>query len=71
MNTTLLHELQYVTNSNNLKMLLATKFFTSSTMKIKKYLATKPLGAENAVTSCRENKALGHFLHMFSMYNNL
>ena len=71
MNATLLHGFQYVTNSNNLKMLLVAKFFTSSTMKIKKYLATKPLGTKNAVTSCRENKALGHFLHMFSMYNDL
>ena len=40
-------------------------------MKIKKYLVTKPLGAKDAVTSCWENKALGHFLHVFSMYNDL
>ena len=38
MNATLLHGSQYVINSSNLKMLLATKFFTSSTMNIKKYL---------------------------------
>ena len=31
-----------VTNSSNLKILLAAKFFTSSIMKIKKYLVTKP-----------------------------
>ena len=31
-----------MTNSSKLKMLLVTKFFTSSTMKIKKYLVTKP-----------------------------
>ena len=38
-----MHESQYVTNSTNLKkMLLAAKFFTSSTMNIKKYLVTKP-----------------------------
>ena len=42
MNATLLHGSQYVTNSINLKMLMAAKFFTSSTMKIEKYLVTKP-----------------------------
>ena len=65
MNATLLHGFQYVTNSNNLKMLLVAKFFTSSTMKIQKYLVTKPSGAKDAVASCKENKALGHFLHVF------
>ena len=42
MNATLLYGSQYVTNFSNLKMLLAIKFFTSSTIKIKKYLVTKP-----------------------------
>ena len=37
---------QYVTNSSNLKMLLATKFFTSLIMKIKKYLFTKLLSLD-------------------------
>ena len=36
MNATLLYGSQYVTNSSNLKMLLAAKFFTPSIMKIKK-----------------------------------
>ena len=41
--TPMMHGSQYMTNSTNLKkMLLAAKFFTSSTMKIKKYLVTKP-----------------------------
>ena len=40
---TLLNEFQYVTNSSNLKkMFLAATFFTSSTIKIKNYLVTKP-----------------------------
>ena len=51
------------------RSLLAAKFFTSCTMKIKKYLVTKSQGAKDTVTSCKENKALGHFLHVFSMYN--
>ena len=38
----LLHESQHVTNSPTWRRLLAAKFFTSSTMKIKKYLVTKP-----------------------------
>ena len=41
-NVTLLHESQYITKSNNLKMLLAAKFFTSLIMNIKKYLVTEP-----------------------------
>ena len=57
MNATILHRSQYVTNSNNLKMLLIAKFVTSLTIKIKKYLVTKPYDAKDAVTSCRENKA--------------
>ena len=70
MNTTLLHRSWYMINSSNLKMLLAAKFFTSSIMKIKKYLVIKPKGVKD-VTSYRENKALGHFLHVFSMYNGI
>ena len=42
MNTALLHGFKYVTNSSNLKILLAAKFFTSSIMNIKKYFVTKP-----------------------------
>ena len=52
-------------------MLFAANFFTSSSMKIKKYLVRKPYGAKDAITSYRENKALGHFVHVFSMYNGL
>ena len=65
-----MHGSQYVTNSSNLKkMLLATKFFTPSTMKIKKHLVTKPYDAKDAVASFRENEAFGHFLHVFSLYS--
>ena len=36
-------QIQYMTNSSNLKMLLATKFFTLSIMKIKKVLGYQTL----------------------------
>ena len=62
-----MHGSQYVTNSSNLKRLLAAKFFNSSTVNIRKLLGHKTLGVKDAVTSCKENKALGHFLHVFSM----
>ena len=52
-------------------VLLATKFFTSAIMNIKKYLVAKPKGAKDAVTSFKENRALGHSMHVFSMYNGL
>ena len=39
-----MHGSQYVTNSSNLKRLLAAKFFSSSTMKIRKLLGYKTLG---------------------------
>jgi len=40
----MMHGSQYVTNSTNLKKMLAPKFFTSSTMKIRKLLGYKTLG---------------------------
>ena len=68
----LLHESQYVTNQwctdpntwltpTTWRRLLAANFFTSSTMKIKKYFVTKTLSHKNVVISCRENKILGYF----------
>ena len=42
----LLHRSQYVTNSPTWRKLLAAKFFTSSIMKIKKHLVTKPWDAK-------------------------
>ena len=57
----MMHGSQYMTNSTNLKKMSAAKFFTSSTMKIKKCFVTKLEGAKDALTSYRENKALGHF----------
>ena len=41
-----MHKSQYVTNSTNLKKMLDTKFFTSSTMKIRKLLGHKTLGVK-------------------------
>ena len=66
-----MHDSQYVTNSPTWGRSLAAKFFTSSTMKINKYLVTKSWGAKDAITSFRETKALGHCLHVFSMYGHL
>ena len=42
----MIHGSQYVTNSSNLKRLLATKFFNLSIMKIKKLLGYKTLGVK-------------------------
>ena len=40
----MMHRSKYVTNTNNLKKMLATKFFTPSTIKIRKLLGYKTLG---------------------------
>ena len=40
------HGSKYMTDTNNLKKMLATKFFNSSTMKIKKLLVHKTLGVK-------------------------
>ena len=40
------HEFQYMTKSSNLKRLLVAKFFSSSTMKIRKLLGHKTLGVK-------------------------
>ena len=34
-------------------------------------LGYKTLRHKNAITSCKENKALGHFLYVFSPYNDI
>ena len=39
----MMHISQYVTNSTNLKKMLVAKFFSSSTMKIRKFLGHKTL----------------------------
>ena len=57
----MMHGSKYVTNTSNLKKMLAAKFFNSSTMKIKKLLGYKTQWRKDAVTSFWENKALGHF----------
>ena len=40
----MMHESQYVTNSTNLKKMLAVKFSASSIMKIRKLIGYKTLG---------------------------
>ena len=47
----MMHGYKYVTNTNNLKKMLATKFFSSSTMKIKKLLGYKTLWRKDVVAS--------------------
>ena len=42
----MMHRSQYVTNFTNLKKMLAAKFFTSLTMKIRKLLDYKTLGVK-------------------------
>ena len=42
----MMHGSQYMTNSNNLKRLLAAKFSSSSTIKIRKLLGHKTLGVK-------------------------
>ena len=42
----MMHISHYVTNSSNLKRLLAAKFFNSSTMKIRKILGHKTLSVK-------------------------
>ena len=46
-------------------MLLVAKLFTSSTMKIRKHLVTKPYDVQNVVASHRENKSLGLCIRMW------
>ena len=40
----MIHGSKYVTDTSNLKKMLAAKFFSSSTMKIRKLLDYKTLG---------------------------
>ena len=42
----MIHGSKYATDTNNLKKMLAVKFFTSSTMKIKKLLGYETLGVK-------------------------
>ena len=42
----MMDEFKYVTDTSNLKKMLAAKFFSSSTMKIRKLLDHKTLGVK-------------------------
>ena len=46
--------------------MLATKFFNNEDQEA---LGYKTLKRKDAIASFRENKALGHFLHVFSLYS--
>ena len=47
----MMHESKYMTNTNNLKKILDTKFFSSSVIKIKKLLGYKTLWCKDVVAS--------------------
>ena len=47
----MMHGSKYMTNTSNLKKMLAAKFFSSSTIKIKKLLGYKTLWRKDAVAS--------------------
>ena len=68
----MIHVSQYVTNSSNMKkMFLAAKFISSSNNEDQEALGYKTLKRKDVVTSYRKNKALGHFRHVFSIYDSL
>ena len=47
----MMHGFKYVIDTSNLKKMLAAKFFSSSTMKIRKLLGYKTLWCKDAVAS--------------------
>ena len=47
----MMHGSKKVTDTSNLKKMLAAKFFSSSMMKIRKLIGYKNLGHKDAVTS--------------------
>ena len=47
----MMHGSKYMTNTSNLKKMLAAKFFSSSMMKIRKLLDYKTLWRKDAVAS--------------------
>ena len=64
----MIHEFQYVTNSSNLKKVVGCKFLHGEDQEV---LGYKILRRKDTVTSCRENKTLGHSIHVFSICNSL
>ena len=63
---------QYVTNSQQVEEdVVGCKVLHFINNKDQEALGYKTLRCKDVVTSCRENKALGHFLHVFSVYNGL
>ena len=67
MNTTLLHGSQYVTNSQQFEDVVDCKILHFINNDDQETLGYKILRRKDAVASFKENKALGHFLHVFSM----
>ena len=49
----MMYKSKYMTNTSNLKKMLAAKFFSSSTIKIKKLLGYKTLWRKDAVASSK------------------
>ena len=68
----MIHGSQYVTNSQQLKEdVVGCNVFHFINNEDQEVLGYKTLRRKDVVTSCKENKVLGHFLHVFSMYNAL
>ena len=64
----MMHRSKYVTNTSNLKKILAAKFFSSSTMKIRKLLGYKTLWHKDTVAS---SERIMNFMHILSLYDDL
>ena len=64
----MMHKSKYVTNTNNLKKILAAKFFSSSTMKIGKLLDYKTLWHKDTVAS---SERIMNFMHILFLYDGL
>ena len=56
---------------SNLKMIVGYKVLHFINNEDQETLGYKTLKRKDAVASFRKNKALGHNLHVFSMYNDL
>ena len=65
-----MHGSQYVTNSQQLEEdVVGCKVLLFIDNEDQEELHYKTLRRKDVVTSCRENKAFGHFLHVFSICN--
>ena len=64
----MMHDSQYVTNSPTLKKIVGCKVLHFINNEDQKALGYKTLKHKDAVAAFGQNQALGHFLHVFSLY---